>query len=131
VYGNGTPYPQFADREPPGETVGPVVAFDAHAAALGIHFYRGSMFPADFRNDALVAEHGSWNRTDPIGYRIMRVRFDDQGAPVGKEVFIEGWLGRDGRAWGRVVDLAELPDGSLLVSDDHAGLIYRVTYSGG
>ena len=87
------------------------------------------MFPADFRNDALVAEHGSWNRTDPIGYRIMRVRFDDQGAPVGKEVFIEGWLGRDGRAWGRVVDLAELPDGSLLVSDDHAGLIYRVTYS--
>jgi glucose/arabinose dehydrogenase len=131
VYGDGTSYPQFADRDVSGETVGPVVAFDAHVAALGIHFYRGPMFPADFRNDALVAEHGSWNRTDPIGYRIMRVRFDDQGVPIDQEVFIDGWLGRDGRAWGRVVDLAELPDGSLLVSDDHAGLIYRITYSGG
>ena len=79
VYGDGVPYPQFEGRAPPVETTGPVLAFDAHAAALGMHFYRGAMFPADFRNDAFVAQHGSWNRTDPIGYRIMRVRFDDDG----------------------------------------------------
>ncbi|MGH6921418.1 MAG: PQQ-dependent sugar dehydrogenase, partial [Geminicoccaceae bacterium] len=131
VYGDGVPYPQLADRLPPTETTAPAVAFEAHVAALGIHFYRGAMLPDDFRNDALVAQHGSWNRTDPIGYRIMRVRFDDQGLPVGKEVFVDGWLGDDGDAWGRVVDIAELPDGSLLVSDDLAGLVYRITYPGG
>jgi glucose/arabinose dehydrogenase len=130
VYGEGVPYPQLAGRAPPTETTAPAVAFEAHVAALGIHFYRGAMFPDDFRNDALVAQHGSWNRTDPIGYRIMRVRFDDQGLPVGKEVFVDGWLGGDGRPWGRVVDIAELPDGSLLVSDDFAGLVYRITYAG-
>ncbi len=68
---------------------------------------------------------------EPIGYRIMRVRFDDDGRPTGKEVFVDGWLGRDGEAWGRVVDIAELPDGSLLVSDDFAGLVYRITYTDG
>jgi glucose/arabinose dehydrogenase len=131
VYGDGVPYPQFAGREQPTEMIGPALAFEAHAAALGIRFYRGAMFPADFRNNAFVAEHGSWNRTDPIGYRIMRVRFDDEGLPVGKEVFVGGWLGGDGRAWGRVVDIAELPDGSLLVSDDLLGLVYRITYRSG
>jgi glucose/arabinose dehydrogenase len=129
VYGDGAPYPQSGGRAPPAETTGPVLAFEAHAAALGIHFYRGGMFPDEFRNDAFVAQHGSWNRTDPIGYRIMRVRFGDGGLPTGQEVFIDGWLDRDGRPWGRVVDLAELPDGSLLVSDDFAGLIYRITYA--
>jgi glucose/arabinose dehydrogenase len=129
VYGDGIPYPQFAGRAPPVETTAPVVALEAHAAALGIHFYRGAMFPEDFRGDAFVAQHGSWNRTDPVGYRIMRLRFDAAGQPRGKEIFVAGWLGDDGRAWGRVVDLAELPDGSLLVSDDRAGLIYRITYS--
>ncbi|HEX5078420.1 MAG TPA: PQQ-dependent sugar dehydrogenase [Geminicoccaceae bacterium] len=131
VYGDGVPYPQFAGRRPPIEMTSPALAFEAHVAALGIHFYRGSMFPDEFRNDAFVAQHGSWNRSEPIGYRVVRVRFDDQGSPLGKQVFIDGWLGRDGRAWGRVVDIAELPDGSLLVSDDHAGLIYRITYGGG
>jgi glucose/arabinose dehydrogenase len=129
VYGDGVPYPQFASRAVPMETTAPALAFDAHAAALGIRFYRGGMFPDDFRNDAFVAQHGSWNRTDPIGYRIMRVRFGDDGLPTGQEVFIDGWLGRDG-PWGRVVDIAELPDGSLLVSDDFAGLVYRITYEG-
>jgi glucose/arabinose dehydrogenase len=131
VYGDGVPYPSFADRAAPGETTPPVVPFEAHTASLGMHFYRGRMFPDDYRNDAFVAQHGSWNRTDPIGYRIMRVRFDAEGLPVGKEVFIDGWLGSDGRPWGRVVDIAELPDGSLLVSDDFAGLIYRIIYTGG
>jgi glucose/arabinose dehydrogenase len=128
VYGSGTPYPEFAGRRPPGPMPPPALAFDAHVAALGIHFYRGRMFPADYRHDAFVAQHGSWNRSDPIGYRVMRVRFNDDGRPSGTEVFIDGWLGSGGRAWGRPVDLAELPDGSLLISDDHAGVVYRVTY---
>jgi glucose/arabinose dehydrogenase len=128
VYGRGTPYPQFEGQEPPGPTTGPALNFEAHAAALGLRFYRGRMFPRDYRGDAFVAQHGSWNRSDPIGYRVMRVRFDADGNPTGKEVFIDGWLGSGSRAWGRPVDVAELPDGSLLVSDDHAGLIYRITY---
>ncbi len=121
-------YPQLPDLEPPQELTHPVLAFEAHVAALGVHFYRGTMFPSAYRHDAFVAQHGSWNRSDPIGYRVMRVRFDDQGQPIGKEVFIDGWLRADGGVLGRVVDLAELPDGSLLISDDHAGVVYRVTY---
>lgn len=128
VYAPGQPYPQFAGRRPPGRITHPVVRFEAHVAALGIRFYRGRMFPRDYRHDAFVAQHGSWNRSEPIGYRIMRVRFDANGRPTGKEVFIDGWLGPGGRAWGRPVDIAELYDGSLLVSDDHAGVIYRITY---
>jgi glucose/arabinose dehydrogenase len=130
VYGDNVPYPQFADEQPPRYALAPELEFDAHVAALGIRFYRGSMFPKEYRNDALVAQHGSWNRTDPIGYRVMRVHFNWQGRATGKEVFIDGWLGSDGEAWGRVADLAELPDGSLLISDDFAGVIYRVSYIG-
>jgi glucose/arabinose dehydrogenase len=128
LYAPATPYPELEGQEPPGPVTHPALDFEAHAAALGLHFYRGRMFPADFRHDAFVAQHGSWNRTDPIGYRVMRVRFDADGRPIGKEVFIDGWLGVTGRAWGRPVDVAELPDGSLLMSDDEAGVVYRVTY---
>jgi glucose/arabinose dehydrogenase len=128
VYGDNVPYPQFADRTPPQPTTPPALEFEAHVAALGIHFYTGSMFPAEYRNDAFVAQHGSWNRSTPIGYRIMRVHFSPDGQPTGKEVFIDGWLGADGSVCGRPVDLKELPDGSLLISDDDNGLIYRVTY---
>jgi glucose/arabinose dehydrogenase len=128
VYAPGQPYPQFAGAEPPGPITHPVVNFEAHVAALGLHFYRGRMFPEDYRHDALVAQHGSWDRTEPIGYRVMHVAFDASGRPTGSDVFIDGWLGNDGRAWGRPVDIAELPDGSLLISDDEAGVIYRVTY---
>jgi glucose/arabinose dehydrogenase len=128
VYGDDIPYPQFEGREPPRATTPPALAFEAHVAALGIDFYEGRMFPAEYRNDAFVAEHGSWNRSPPIGYRIMRVRFSPAGRPQGKWVFIDGWLGPDGSVSGRPVDLEELPDGSLLISDDHAGVVYRVTY---
>jgi glucose/arabinose dehydrogenase len=127
LYGPGQPYPQFAGREPQGPITHPEANFDAHVAALGVHFYRGRMFPQDYRHDAFVAQHGSWNRSEPIGYRIVRVRFDGSGRPTGQEVFIDGWLGQGG-AWGRPVDIAELPDGSLLVSDDEAGVLYRVRY---
>ena len=128
AYAPGQPYPQFAGAERPGPIIHPALSFEAHVAALGIRFYRGRTFPADYRNDAFVAQHGSWNRTEPIGYRVMRVAFDASGRPTGEQVFIHGWLGSGGRAWGRPVDIAELPDGSLLISDDEAGVIYRVTY---
>jgi hypothetical protein len=105
----------------------PVVRFGAHVAALGIHFYRGSMLPEEYRGDALVAHHGSWNRTVPDGYRIARVRFDDDGRATAWEPFAEGWL-EGGAAWGRPVDVKELGDGSVLVSDDRAGVLYRITY---
>jgi glucose/arabinose dehydrogenase len=128
LYGDGVPYPQFADQAPPHPTTPPALAFEAHVAALGIDFYTGSLFPAEYQGDAFVAEHGSWNRSQPIGYRVVRVRFDPDGQPTGQDVFIDGWLGADGSVSGRPVDLEELPDGSLLISDDYAGLIYRVTY---
>jgi len=105
---------------PPAKVLGP------HVAALGMKFYRGDMFPPEYRGRVLIAEHGSWNRSKPIGYRVMMVRFEG-GAPISYEPFAEGWLTPEGVA-GRPVDVLELPDGSLLVSDDSAGVIYRITY---
>ncbi|MCZ6748193.1 MAG: PQQ-dependent sugar dehydrogenase [SAR324 cluster bacterium] len=120
---------EFRGQEPPRPSTFPVVEFQAHVAALGMHFYRGDSFPAQYRHDAFVAQHGSWDRTTPVGYRVMRIRFDDAGNPAGKEVFAEGWL--QGRSVsGRPMDIEELADGSLLVSDDGAGLIYRIRYVG-
>jgi glucose/arabinose dehydrogenase len=127
VYAPGGRYPQFQDRMPPADAVHPVLEFDALTAPLGIDFYEGGMFPADYRHDALVAQHGSRDRSEPVGHRIVRVRFDGD-LPVGEETFIDGWLDRRGGFFGRPVDLEELPDGSLLVSDDVAGVVYRVTY---
>jgi hypothetical protein len=86
---------------PPGPITHPALNFEAHVAALGIRFYRGRLFPREYRNDAFVAQHGSWNRTDPIGYRVMHVDFDASGRPTGAQVFVDGWLGSGGRAWGR------------------------------
>jgi glucose/arabinose dehydrogenase len=128
-YGGGdTRTPEFADETPPRDATQPVVKFQAHTANLGMHFYRGDMFPTEYKHDAFVAQHGSWNRSSPVGYQIMRVRFNDKGLPVGKEVFASGWLqGED--YWGRPVDIAELADGSLLVSDDFVGAVYRISYS--
>jgi len=118
----------FEHVQAPADAVAPVIEFQAHTANLGIHFYRGGMFPSEYRNDAFVAQHGSWNRTEAVGYRIMRIRFDDDGNAVSKEVFADGWL--EGQfAVGRPVSITELPDGSLLVSDDFANVIYRISYS--
>jgi len=89
-------------------------------------FYTGKMFPKEYRNQIFIAEHGSWNRTVPIGYRIMLVRLREN-LPVRYEVFAEGWL-QGNRAWGRPVDIIVMPDGALLVSDDLAGVIYRISY---
>ena len=130
-FGGGTDRtPDFRYASLPADTVPPEIAFGAHVAALGIDFYEGPQFPKTYRHDAFVAQHGSWNRSVPDGYRVVHVSFDEAGRATGYTPFIEGWLGPDGKAWGRPVDLEERPDGSLLVSDDKAGALYRVTYEG-
>jgi glucose/arabinose dehydrogenase len=113
---------QCAEFTPPAQNLGP------HVAALGMRFYTGTMFPAAYRQHIFIAEHGSWNRTVPVGYRVTLVRLDNNRT-LSYEPFAEGWL-QDGRAWGRPVDLLVLPDGSLLVSDDRADVIYRIRYKG-
>jgi glucose/arabinose dehydrogenase len=90
-------------------------------------FYTGNMFPDEYKNQIFIAEHGSWNRSTKIGYRVMLVKLKDNDA-VSYEPFAEGWLQGDAVS-GRPVDVLTMPDGSLLVSDDYAGLIYRITYS--
>ncbi len=105
----------------------PAIALGPHVAAIGMRFYRGSMFPPEYRGQVFIAEHGSWNRSHKIGYRVSLVRFKD-GQAVSYEPFAEGWLQGE-QAWGRPADVQELPDGSLLVSDDRSGAIYRITYT--
>ena len=97
-----------------------------HVAAIGMRFYTGTMFPEEYRNQIFIAEHGSWNRSTPIGYRVTLVRLDNS-RPVKYEVFAEGWL-QGGQAWGRPADVLVMPDGALLVSDDQADVIYRISY---
>ena len=92
-----------------------------------MRFYTGSMFPKEYRNQIFIAEHGSWNRSVKIGYRVMLVRLNGEKA-ASYEVFAEGWM-LDGKVWGRPVDVLVMPDGALLVSDDYADAIYRITYS--
>jgi len=95
-------------------------------AALGMRFYTGAMFPERYRGQIFIAEHGSWNRTTPIGYRVTLVRLDGDRA-VSYEPFAEGWLQGDSVS-GRPVDLEVMPDGALLVSDDKGGALYRIAY---
>jgi glucose/arabinose dehydrogenase len=128
-YGGGDARTDDFEDETPPKSVMPVVRFNAHVAPLGIHFYRGDQFPPDVKGDAFIAQHGSWNRSTPIGYRVMQVLFDDTGRVLSHQPFIEGWLDLDGDAWGRPVDVKELADGSLLVSDDRRDVIYRVFYA--
>ncbi|RLD22076.1 MAG: sorbosone dehydrogenase family protein [Bacteroidetes bacterium] len=110
-----------ADYAAPAQKLGP------HVAPLGMEFYQGDMFPAEYRHHAFIAEHGSWNRSTPIGYRLTIVRIENNTKAVSYETFAEGWLD-DKTAWGRPVDLEHMPDGSLLVSDDYANAIYRISY---
>ncbi len=122
--------PEFGELGNCDDYVAPQVRFEAHTAPLGMKFYQGNMFPADFKGDIIVAQHGSWNRSKKIGYRLMRVSVEN-GEATGHSVFIDGWLNDETQeSWGRPVDLVEMPDGSLLVSDDQAGKIYRITYNG-
>jgi glucose/arabinose dehydrogenase len=120
--------PEFGGKRQCSEFAAPAQSLGPHIAALGMRFYTGTMFPDAYRLQIFIAEHGSWNRTTPSGYRVTLVRFDNDLA-VSYEPFAEGWL-HDGRAWGRPVDVLVMPDGALLVSDDRADVIYRITYKG-
>jgi len=111
-----------------GEFTPPEQKLGAHVAALGMRFYTGRQFPESYSNQIFIAEHGSWNRSRKSGYRISLVRLKD-GRAAGYETFASGWLQGE-TAWGRPADLLVLPDGSLLVSDDQAGAIYRIRYQG-
>ncbi len=119
--------PEFGKLRACAEFTPPVWKFPAHVAALGLRFYRGKQFPAQYQGQMYVAQHGSWNRTVPQGYRVALVKFKD-GKPVSDEVFAEGWLQANGDVLGRPVDVLELADGSLLVSDDLKGVVYRIAY---
>ncbi|MCU0496864.1 MAG: PQQ-dependent sugar dehydrogenase [Anaerolineae bacterium] len=112
-------------------TIAPALEYQAHSAPIGMIFYTGSQFPAEYQDDALIAMRGSWNRREAVGYKIVRLRFDERGQPTAFEDFITGWLIEEGRAhFGRVAGLALLPDGSLLISEDTNGILYRVSYNG-
>jgi glucose/arabinose dehydrogenase len=102
----------------------------AHAADLGMSFYTGKMFPAKYQNAIFSAQHGSWNRTNPVGARVMVTYLKEDGTADRTEPFAEGWLNGDGEYFGRPVDVQQLRDGSLLVSDDFAGALYRISYTG-
>jgi len=119
---------EYMDSTPPADVVFPIVEYAAHAADLGMSFYTGRMFPAKYRGGVFAAEHGSWNRTTPIGARIVFTPFHHDGGVGPTGVFAQGWLAPDGRYIGRPVDVEPLPDGSLLVSDDYAGALYRISY---
>lgn len=121
---------EYKDDNPPANVVFPQVEMAAHAADLGMTFYRGSMFPAKYQGGIFSAQHGSWNRTTPVGARVMFTSLKADGTADKTEVFAEGWLTPNKEYLGRPADVAMLPDGSLLVSDDYAGAIYRVSYAG-
>lgn len=122
--------PEFGKPKSCAQSTPPAWSFPAHVAPLGMRFYTGTQFPAEYRGQLFVAQHGSWNRSIPQGYRVVLVRFE-QGKPVAEQAFAEGWLGSDGKASGRPVDVLQMPDGAVLVSDDKQGAIYRISYTGG
>jgi len=129
-----TPDPEFGKQRACSEFSPPAVKLGAHVAAIGMRFYNGTQFPAAYRGNAFIAEHGSWNRSAKSGYQVVRVSVDAQGRAAAPEPFVQGWLqtGNDGResVWGRPADVLNLPDGSMLISDDLAGAVYRVRYGG-
>jgi len=127
-HGGDLPDPDFGARHHCGEFAAPAQKLGPHVAALGMRFYTGKMFPAAYRQQLFIAEHGSWNRSRKIGYRISLVRLEGSKV-VAYEAFASGWLQGES-AWGRPADVLVLPDGSLLVSDDRASAIYRITYHG-
>jgi len=120
--------PEFGAKFPCSDFVFPARNLGPHVAPLGLKFYTGNMFPDEFKGDLFIAEHGSWNRSKKIGYRITRVKIDNNKA-ISYEPFIYGWLDEEEQeAWGRPVDVLILKDGSMLISDDKADVIYRVSY---
>jgi len=135
AYIGAHPDPDFGSKRPDlvAKTRTPDLLFQAHSAPLGLAFYEGGQFPADYKGDAFVALHGSWNSAKPTGYKVVRIKFKD-GKPVGGyENFLTGFHLDDtspAQVWGRPVGLAVAKDGSLLVTDDAGKAIWRVAYTG-
>jgi glucose/arabinose dehydrogenase len=130
-YGGGkTRTTEYKDAEVPAGVTFPQVEMAAHAADLGMTFYSGKMFPSRYQGGIFSAQHGSWNRTVPVGARVMFTSLKPDGTADKTEAFAEGWLTENGEYMGRPVDVAQLPDGSILVSDDLAGALYRIWYDG-
>ena len=124
-HGRSVADPEFGSKRPCADLQPPALELPAHHAPLGMRFYTGSMFPSRYRGRVFIALHGSWNRSPPAGYRVVSVPIEgDSAGPA--EVFVEGWL-RGRRSWGRPVDIEVAKDGALLVSDDEAGVIYRIS----
>ncbi|MEN0003829.1 MAG: sorbosone dehydrogenase family protein [Bacteroidota bacterium] len=122
--------PEFGKKRSCTEFTPPIQNLGPHVAPLGLEFYTANQFPAAYKGHILIAEHGSWNRSTKIGYRIMQVELDN-GKAVSYQPFAEGWLNAaEDDVMGRPVDLEFLPDGSMLVSDDFADVIYRISYEG-
>lgn len=119
--------PEFGEGHDCDDYVAPEALLGPHVAALGMRFYTGDMFPERYRGGMFIAEHGSWNRSEKIGYRVAFAKPSENGVDV--EIFASGWLQGES-VLGRPVDVLVMPDGALLVSDDRAGVIYRISYSG-
>jgi glucose/arabinose dehydrogenase len=126
-HGDSIPDPEYSAQRSCDEFTAPEQALGPHVAAIGMRFYTGPMFPDEYRGQVFIAEHGSWNRSSKIGYRVTLVRIRNSRA-VGYETFAEGWL-RGQSAWGRPADVLVMHDGALLVSDDRSGAIYRISYA--
>ncbi len=123
------PDPKFAEGHKCSEFTAPALNLGAHVAPLGMKFYTGSMFPAEYKDNIFIAEHGSWNRHQYQGDRIERVITDPEGKHIKQEVFAEGWLSGKQDYAGRPTDILLAKDGSMLVADDWAGAVYRISYS--
>ena len=119
--------PEFGKLKACSSFTPPAQKLGAHVAPLGLAFYTGKMFPEAYRNQVFIAEHGSWNRSKKSGYRVSLVRLDGKGNAVGYEPFLQGWLESE-KNWGRPADVLVMPDGALLVSDEMANAVYRVSY---
>lgn len=127
LHGNNVFDPEFGNNIDTSKFTKPAQTLGAHVAALGMKFYSGSMFPAEYRNQIFIAEHGSWNRSKKSGYKVSLVKIENNRA-ISYTTFAEGWL-QDEKVLGRPVDILIMPDGSMLVSDDFANKIYRITYN--
>jgi glucose/arabinose dehydrogenase len=121
--------PEFGEEKSCADFTAPALTLGPHVAALGLAFYTGDMFPRSYANQLFIAQHGSWNRSEKSGYQVLLVKFDGEGRVTGSEVFASGWL-QGQENWGRPNDVLQMPDGSLLISDDQAGAIYRVSWTG-
>ena len=121
--------PEFGKNKSCSDYTSPVELLGPHVASLGMRFYTGNKFPQDYKNQIFIALHGSWNRSQPSGYKVLNIKTDSTGKSMGKSTFAEGWLQPDGKVLGRPVDVQVMEDGSILISDDYSGAIYRITYN--